>query len=168
MQVADIGHCMLSLDQHKFWSGKLETEFFNQGDLEKEAKLAISPLMDRTKPGPSAASNQVHSKSVYAFKVAYFLHWTAFIHYSSFWLRQKGRGYLSTISFNHSQSSTLIGMHVSSLCVPWFEDMHAWRSRSYAKSRANSTWGCNSSKRTLEFFAHFHTMSMKVATRSIL
>lgn len=59
VQVADIGHCMLPRDQHKFWVGNLETEFFKQGDLEKEAKLSISPLMDRAKPGPSNGSNQV-------------------------------------------------------------------------------------------------------------
>jgi len=58
LKVADIGHCMLPRDQHKFWVGNLETEFFKQGDLEKEAKLSISPLMDRAKPGPSNGSNQ--------------------------------------------------------------------------------------------------------------
>eukprot|EP00241_Pyramimonas_parkeae_P023138 CAMPEP_0114296950 /NCGR_PEP_ID=MMETSP0059-20121206/11594_1 /TAXON_ID=36894 /ORGANISM="Pyramimonas parkeae, Strain CCMP726" /LENGTH=285 /DNA_ID=CAMNT_0001419151 /DNA_START=33 /DNA_END=890 /DNA_ORIENTATION=+ len=58
VKVADIGHCMLPLDQHKFWVGNLEMEFFNQGDLEKEAGVPISPLMDRTKPGPTNGSNQ--------------------------------------------------------------------------------------------------------------
>mmetsp|Transcript_40571 Transcript_40571/g.77451 ORF Transcript_40571/g.77451 Transcript_40571/m.77451 type:complete len:637 (+) Transcript_40571:942-2852(+) len=58
LKVADIGHCMLPLDQHKFWVGNLEMEFFNQGDLEKEAGVPISPLMDRTKPGPTNGSNQ--------------------------------------------------------------------------------------------------------------
>jgi len=58
-QVADIGHCMLPLDQHKFWVTHLETEFFNQGDLERNEGLPISPLMDRTKPGPTNGSNQV-------------------------------------------------------------------------------------------------------------
>jgi len=58
LKVADIGHCMLPLDQHKFWVGNLETEFFNQGDLEKEAGVSISPLMDRNKPGPSNGNNQ--------------------------------------------------------------------------------------------------------------
>lgn len=59
LQVADIGHCMLPLEQHKFWVGNLEKEFFNQGDLEKTAGVSISPLMDRSKPGPTNGSNQV-------------------------------------------------------------------------------------------------------------
>jgi len=58
LKVADIGHCMLPLDQHKFWVGNLEKEFFSQGDREKEAGLPISPLMDRTKPGPTSGGNQ--------------------------------------------------------------------------------------------------------------
>jgi len=58
LKVADIGHCMLPLDQHKFWVGHLETEFFNQGDLEKEAGFPVSPLMDRNKPGPTNGNNQ--------------------------------------------------------------------------------------------------------------
>jgi len=58
LKVSDIGHCMLPLDQHKFWVGHLETEFFNQGDLEKEAGMPVSPLMDRDKPGPTNGNNQ--------------------------------------------------------------------------------------------------------------
>eukprot|EP00241_Pyramimonas_parkeae_P012277 CAMPEP_0114243594 /NCGR_PEP_ID=MMETSP0058-20121206/10876_1 /TAXON_ID=36894 /ORGANISM="Pyramimonas parkeae, CCMP726" /LENGTH=281 /DNA_ID=CAMNT_0001356451 /DNA_START=37 /DNA_END=882 /DNA_ORIENTATION=- len=58
LKVADIGHCMLPLEQHKFWVGNLEKEFFNQGDLEKTAGVSISPLMDRSKPGPTNGSNQ--------------------------------------------------------------------------------------------------------------
>lgn len=50
---------MLPLDEHKFWVQNLESEFFNQGDLEKEEGLPISPLMDRNKPGPSSGGNQV-------------------------------------------------------------------------------------------------------------
>lgn len=59
LQVADIGHCMLPLDQHKFWVAQLQTEFFVQGDQEKNQGLPISALMDRTKPGPMNGNNQV-------------------------------------------------------------------------------------------------------------
>jgi hypothetical protein len=49
--VADIGHCAESLPVHMAWVEALEREFFAQGDAEKAAGLACSPLMDRDKPG---------------------------------------------------------------------------------------------------------------------
>jgi hypothetical protein len=51
LKVSDIGHCFTELEQHQNWSALLEGEFFEQGDLEKEKNLPVSPLMDREKPG---------------------------------------------------------------------------------------------------------------------
>jgi hypothetical protein len=51
LKVSDNGHCFTELDQHESWAALLEVEFFDQGDLEKENKLPVSPLMDREKPG---------------------------------------------------------------------------------------------------------------------
>eukprot|EP00873_Tetraselmis_striata_P005111 jgi/Tetstr1/425375/TSEL_015822.t1 len=58
MKVADLGHCALPLKIHKIWVDRLEQEFFAQGDLERAAGRKVSPLMDRTLPGPNAPSNQ--------------------------------------------------------------------------------------------------------------
>ena len=51
VKAADIGHCYARIEQHLYWSKCLEDEFFQQGDLEREAHLPISPLMDRYKQG---------------------------------------------------------------------------------------------------------------------
>uniref|UniRef100_A0A7S1X2V9 PDEase domain-containing protein n=1 Tax=Tetraselmis chuii TaxID=63592 RepID=A0A7S1X2V9_9CHLO len=59
MKVADIGHCALPMDVHRVWVHRLETEFFLQGDREKEAGLPVSPLMDRKLLGATAPENQV-------------------------------------------------------------------------------------------------------------
>ena len=48
---ADLGHLTASREVHRRWVTRLETEFFAQGDREREALLPISPLMDRTKEG---------------------------------------------------------------------------------------------------------------------
>jgi len=57
MKCADLGHLALDWEKHCQWVSLLETEFFAQGDLEKEAGLPVSFLMDRCKPG--ASSSQV-------------------------------------------------------------------------------------------------------------
>eukprot|EP00930_Biecheleria_cincta_P040774 TRINITY_DN27929_c0_g2_i1.p1 TRINITY_DN27929_c0_g2~~TRINITY_DN27929_c0_g2_i1.p1 ORF type:complete len:774 (-),score=127.47 TRINITY_DN27929_c0_g2_i1:79-2400(-) len=53
IKCADLGHLTLSWELHMSWVHRLETEFFAQGDREKDAGLAISFLMDRQKPGAS-------------------------------------------------------------------------------------------------------------------
>ena len=39
-----------NFDQAKHWAQMVQEEFFCQGDLEKENKLAVSPFMDRDNP----------------------------------------------------------------------------------------------------------------------
>jgi len=51
MKVADLGHCYLSEQQHTEWVYRLEEEFFQQGDAEKQLEMNVSPLMDRNQPG---------------------------------------------------------------------------------------------------------------------
>mmetsp|Transcript_39647 Transcript_39647/g.94125 ORF Transcript_39647/g.94125 Transcript_39647/m.94125 type:complete len:986 (+) Transcript_39647:172-3129(+) len=51
LKVADIGHCALPLKTHRAWVELMQEEFFIQGDLEKEAGMKVSPLMDRSLPG---------------------------------------------------------------------------------------------------------------------
>ena len=51
LKCADLGHLTASREVHKKWVNRLESEFFAQGDREREALLPISPLMDRTKEG---------------------------------------------------------------------------------------------------------------------
>ncbi|KAK9812325.1 hypothetical protein WJX73_002529 [Symbiochloris irregularis] len=58
LKAADIGHLALPRALHCTWVERLQNEFFAQGDREREAGLAISPLMDRNKSG-TVASSQV-------------------------------------------------------------------------------------------------------------
>ena len=44
------------------WVHRLEAEFFVQGDLEREAMLPVSPLMDRTKAGITRSQPGVRMK----------------------------------------------------------------------------------------------------------
>lgn len=59
LQCADIGHCTLPYRQHLYWVTCLQDEFFQQGDMEKELKMSVSPLMDRSLPGPLNRENQI-------------------------------------------------------------------------------------------------------------
>ena len=54
VKAADLGHCYARVEQHLYWSKCLEDEFFKQGDSERTLDIAISPLMDRNKPGDEA------------------------------------------------------------------------------------------------------------------
>lgn len=47
LKCADIGHGAKTLSLHKNWTAKIQKEFFNQGDLEKEKGVPVSPLFDR-------------------------------------------------------------------------------------------------------------------------
>eukprot|EP00746_Dinoflagellata_sp_MGD_P001501 gnl/MRDRNA2_/MRDRNA2_102830_c0_seq1.p1 gnl/MRDRNA2_/MRDRNA2_102830_c0~~gnl/MRDRNA2_/MRDRNA2_102830_c0_seq1.p1 ORF type:complete len:762 (-),score=138.66 gnl/MRDRNA2_/MRDRNA2_102830_c0_seq1:161-2446(-) len=51
LKCADVGHLTLQWSDHLLWVERLETEFFAQGDKERELNLEISFLMDREKPG---------------------------------------------------------------------------------------------------------------------
>eukprot|EP00931_Biecheleriopsis_adriatica_P102608 TRINITY_DN77553_c0_g1_i1.p1 TRINITY_DN77553_c0_g1~~TRINITY_DN77553_c0_g1_i1.p1 ORF type:complete len:774 (+),score=150.41 TRINITY_DN77553_c0_g1_i1:102-2324(+) len=53
MKCADLGHLTLPWDLHLLWVRRLESEFFAQGDRERELGLPVSFLMDRGKPGAS-------------------------------------------------------------------------------------------------------------------
>merc|ERR1719198_124154 len=54
LKCADLGHLALPWDEHCSWVQRLETEFFAQGDQEKELGFReVSFLMDREKPGVS-------------------------------------------------------------------------------------------------------------------
>jgi len=52
IKCADLGHLALGWDKHLRWVHRLEAEFFQQGDREKQFGLdCVSFLMDRHKPG---------------------------------------------------------------------------------------------------------------------
>jgi len=54
MKCADLGHLASDWECHVQWVKRIEQEFFEQGDREKECGLSpISFLMDRNKPGAS-------------------------------------------------------------------------------------------------------------------
>ena len=55
IKCADLAHVTLPWKQHREWVKRLEQEFFLQGDAERNKGIRISPMMDRTKPGVSAA-----------------------------------------------------------------------------------------------------------------
>lgn len=50
---------MLPIEQHKQWVEALQEEMFRQGDREKELRLEVSPMMDRTKTGVNHPDSQV-------------------------------------------------------------------------------------------------------------
>eukprot|EP00899_Mesostigma_viride_P014695 jgi/Mesvir1/23226/Mv21742-RA.1 len=47
LKVSDIGHAAKPLAVHQEWSRRVTEEFYKQGDAEREAKLDVSPFMDR-------------------------------------------------------------------------------------------------------------------------
>jgi hypothetical protein len=51
LKCADVGHLTLAWEDHLVWVHRLEREFFEQGDKEKEMNMEPSFLMDRNKPG---------------------------------------------------------------------------------------------------------------------
>jgi hypothetical protein len=54
LKCADLGHLALEWNAHVAWVERLETEFFAQGDMEKDLQFPeISFLMDRDRPGVS-------------------------------------------------------------------------------------------------------------------
>jgi cAMP-specific phosphodiesterase 4/calcium/calmodulin-dependent 3',5'-cyclic nucleotide phosphodiesterase len=53
MKCADLGHLSLNWSSHVRWVRRLQEEFFQQGDKEKELQMPVSFLMDRDKPGVS-------------------------------------------------------------------------------------------------------------------
>eukprot|EP00933_Yihiella_yeosuensis_P082873 TRINITY_DN96884_c0_g1_i1.p1 TRINITY_DN96884_c0_g1~~TRINITY_DN96884_c0_g1_i1.p1 ORF type:complete len:881 (+),score=143.70 TRINITY_DN96884_c0_g1_i1:50-2692(+) len=53
LKCSDLGHLTLNWGSHMRWVRRLEEEFFQQGDKEKELHLPVSFLMDRGKPGVS-------------------------------------------------------------------------------------------------------------------
>lgn len=59
LKCADVGHLALPTDTHKVWVERLQSEYFLQGDRERENGMAISALMDRRKAS-KLSSSQVH------------------------------------------------------------------------------------------------------------
>mmetsp|Transcript_3441 Transcript_3441/g.4643 ORF Transcript_3441/g.4643 Transcript_3441/m.4643 type:complete len:233 (-) Transcript_3441:81-779(-) len=61
IKVADIGHTTLHHEEHLAWVQGLQEEFFLQGDMEREKKMGISPLCDRSRSrnGPASGENQI-------------------------------------------------------------------------------------------------------------
>ena len=51
LKCADLGHAACEWDHHKAWVNGLSEELYRQGDVEKLRGMAVSPLMDRDKPG---------------------------------------------------------------------------------------------------------------------
>mmetsp|Transcript_6336 Transcript_6336/g.12510 ORF Transcript_6336/g.12510 Transcript_6336/m.12510 type:complete len:994 (-) Transcript_6336:76-3057(-) len=49
LKVADVSHPTKALDQHKCWSVKITSEFYQQGDQEKQHGMTVSPLCCRNK-----------------------------------------------------------------------------------------------------------------------
>jgi hypothetical protein len=59
VKCADLGHCAAPASLHREWVARLETEFNEQGRLEAEAALPISPMMDKDGPQISDPNNQI-------------------------------------------------------------------------------------------------------------
>ena len=55
IKCADLNHMTLPAAVHTHWVTRLEEEFFAQGDRERSMEMAISPLMDRHRPGMSVS-----------------------------------------------------------------------------------------------------------------
>ena len=55
IKCADLSALAADRPVHCEWVNRLEDEFFQQGDKEREAGLPISPLMDRSKDGVTKA-----------------------------------------------------------------------------------------------------------------
>lgn len=51
LKIADLGHLQAPWAIHKEWVERMEEEQFRQGDMEKQLRLPVSPLMDRTGSG---------------------------------------------------------------------------------------------------------------------
>ena len=70
LKAADIGHVALPEHLHRLWVGRLQEEFFAQGDRERAAGMPISAMMNRHKAGKLAdlqvkpACPHVHCTSV--------------------------------------------------------------------------------------------------------
>ena len=47
LKCADISHPAKSLDTHLEWTNRVTEENYNQGDIERERNLPLSPFMDR-------------------------------------------------------------------------------------------------------------------------
>ena len=51
LKIADLGHLQAAWHVHREWVERLEEEQFRQGDMEKQLRLPVSALMDRTRDG---------------------------------------------------------------------------------------------------------------------
>lgn len=60
LKCADVGHLALPTELHKVWVGRLQDEFYLQGDVERDRGMPISALMDRDKPSNIANSQACH------------------------------------------------------------------------------------------------------------
>ncbi|KAL4128308.1 hypothetical protein PRIC2_007297 [Phytophthora ramorum] len=59
MMMADVGHAMKSFPLHLEWSERVAEEFYRQGDTERQFRLPISPLCDRSTGVERFEKNQI-------------------------------------------------------------------------------------------------------------
>lgn len=64
LKLADIAHTAAARPVHQEWTRRLETEFYMQGDREREVGLPVSPLMDRHNPQGISSSQVSHGLPV--------------------------------------------------------------------------------------------------------
>lgn len=101
VHMADLGHCARPWNIHKHLVAGLETEFFSQGDRERELGLPIMPLMDRTKDSVAAAQDFFLGKLVLPLLTPYV----------SFLEDTLAEDYLESLDTNRERWQELVAKH---------------------------------------------------------